>query len=312
MVVDQFKDVAYGNDRWVGIYRNGTNRVAYSTDNAVTWNTTSAVEVNQWENIVFAYDRFFAFASDGTNRIMYSRDGVDWTSQRDSENGAYWRNSVYANDLYRVVAVSADATNRVSTLEYPITQYDIEVPGITGSSVWTYNETDGYYISQSYDAVTANYTYTSESFLGTYATESSSTTTQVMFPLSSEDFVANITNLYDEYKSSTRVRFRINTRDRFPRKTFVTESWTYTSDASFLPTQSYYSVRDGWDETEWIPYSTYTQISVDQSGSYFDMYMDGLEPERFYRIMLKVVQNSGSTNEIERVIDNDYMFRVVR
>jgi len=52
--------------------------------------------------------------------------------------------------------------------------------------------------------------------------------------------------------------------------------------------------------------TTYTQISSDADGNYFDVYMNGLEPERYYKVMVKTNIN-GST----LVLDDDYYFKVV-
>ena len=52
--------------------------------------------------------------------------------------------------------------------------------------------------------------------------------------------------------------------------------------------------------------STYTKLSCDTSGSYFTMYMNGLEPERYYKILIQTII-SGSTI----VKDDQYYFKIV-
>ena len=52
--------------------------------------------------------------------------------------------------------------------------------------------------------------------------------------------------------------------------------------------------------------STYTKISSDSVSSYFKVYMNGLEPERDYTILIKTVID-GATN----VFDEDIRFKVV-
>ena len=52
--------------------------------------------------------------------------------------------------------------------------------------------------------------------------------------------------------------------------------------------------------------STYTQISADTTSSYFDIYMGGLEPERYYTVLLKTTID-GTT----KVFDEDIMFKVI-
>ena len=53
--------------------------------------------------------------------------------------------------------------------------------------------------------------------------------------------------------------------------------------------------------------TTFTKLSADSTGNYFDLYMNGLQPERYYSILIKSII-SGSTVVHE---DNNY-FKVVR
>jgi hypothetical protein len=53
--------------------------------------------------------------------------------------------------------------------------------------------------------------------------------------------------------------------------------------------------------------TTYTKISADNTSNYFDIYMDGLQPERYYKLLVKT-EIDGTTT----VIDNDQIFKVVR
>jgi hypothetical protein len=43
-------------------------------------------------------------------------------------------------------------------------------------------------------------------------------------------------------------------------------------------------------------------------GNYFDLQMNGLEPERYYKLLLKSLLDSGETV----VYDNNYIFKVTR
>ena len=51
---------------------------------------------------------------------------------------------------------------------------------------------------------------------------------------------------------------------------------------------------------------TFTKISADESSNYFDIYMNGLEPERYYKLLIQV-DNGTAT----KVYDNDYYFKVI-
>jgi hypothetical protein len=81
----------------------------------------------------------------------------------------------------------------------------------------------------------------------------------------------------------------------------------YTSP-KYLPQTSYYSIKDVKSDTVVVDFDTnYTKISADTQGSYFDVYMNGLEPERYYKLLIKTVI-SGST----LVFDNEYFFKVLQ
>jgi len=51
----------------------------------------------------------------------------------------------------------------------------------------------------------------------------------------------------------------------------------------------------------------YTKVSADNTSSYFDVYMDSLQPERYYRLLLKT-----SIGGSDIVIDQRNVFKVVR
>ena len=80
----------------------------------------------------------------------------------------------------------------------------------------------------------------------------------------------------------------------------------YTTNHA-LPSQSYYAIKD-LDTNEFvIDFDTeFTQISCDSNGSYFTIYMNGLEPERYYEIL---IQTTVDGNTI--VKDDQYYFKVV-
>jgi hypothetical protein len=74
-----------------------------------------------------------------------------------------------------------------------------------------------------------------------------------------------------------------------------------------LPSASYWAIKD-LDTNEFVvDFDTQnTQISCDPSGSYFTVYMNGLEPERYYQIL---IQTTIESNTI--VLDENYYFKVV-
>jgi hypothetical protein len=100
-------------------------------------------------------------------------------------------------------------------------------------------------------------------------------------------------------------RFYVNVSPLYPARAYQTSS-LYTN-LNYLPTASYYAIKD-LDTNEYVVNfdDNYTQISSDSIGNYFDVYMSGLEPERYYKILIKSTIN-GST----MIYDDSYYFKVI-
>ena len=100
-------------------------------------------------------------------------------------------------------------------------------------------------------------------------------------------------------------RFRVECRPKYPARVYQTSS-IYTTNY-YLPTASYYAIKD-LDTNEYVVEfdEQYTQISADSNSSYFDLYMNGLQPERYYKILIKTTIN-GST----LILDDNYYFKII-
>jgi len=101
-------------------------------------------------------------------------------------------------------------------------------------------------------------------------------------------------------------RFRLNVREKYPKREYVTGS-LYTKQ-HYLPSASaWYAVKD-LDTNEFVvDFDTnYTKISADTTSSYFDLYMNGFEPERYYQVLIKV-DAGGSTT----IYNDEYYFKVI-
>ena len=106
------------------------------------------------------------------------------------------------------------------------------------------------------------------------------------------------------YPDSNNI-FRVNSRPEYPNRVFATAS--YFTQNYYLPTASYYAIKDLYTNEYVIDFDNqFTQLSVDANGSYFKLYMNGLEPERFYSILIKTTID-GST----MVFDDNYYFKVI-
>ena len=116
----------------------------------------------------------------------------------------------------------------------------------------------------------------------------------------------DLTNNKGQYPDIGKQRFRLLARPKYPVRTFSTSSVYKTNYA--LPQESYWGLRDEFTEEMVIPFDDeFTKISCDNKGPFFDVYMDGLQPERYYRVLVKSVID-GTT----AVINKDNVFKVVR
>jgi hypothetical protein len=121
-------------------------------------------------------------------------------------------------------------------------------------------------------------------------------------------FVASLGNNKGEYQQDSVQQFRVNVRHTYPVRTFQTSSIYLTNHA--LPITSYWAIKDLDTEEIVVDYDTnYTKISCDTVGSYFNVYMNGLEPERYYKILIKTALPNGESVIIS---DNNYYFKVIR
>ena len=115
-----------------------------------------------------------------------------------------------------------------------------------------------------------------------------------------------VKNNKGEYPDEGKYRFRIHAKPTYPVRVFTTSSVYLTNYA--LPQNTYWGLRDEHSEEMIVDFdNSYTKVSCDSTGPYFDVYMQGLQPERYYRILLKS-ELDGSTT----VVDNNNVFKVVR
>ena len=157
---------------------------------------------------------------------------------------------------------------------------------------WVYANTSSFFIpSGSAEEIAAG--------SGSYSTIDTSSI------INTPKLVATLANNGRDFRRDSIQKFYINCRPQFPTRTFETGS-TYNNNF-FLPTASYYAIKD-LDTNEFvIDFDTnYTQISADLDGSYFKLYMNGLEPERYYQVLIKT-EIEGST----LILDDNYYFKVI-
>lgn len=120
--------------------------------------------------------------------------------------------------------------------------------------------------------------------------------------------VITLANNHNTFKYGTdKYKMIINARDQYPVRTFTTSS-LYTINKA-LPSTSYWSIQDVKTEDVVIDFDeNYTKISCDGTNSYFNLYVNGLEPERYYKVIIKVNLFDGESFNV----DNNLIFKIVR
>lgn len=108
------------------------------------------------------------------------------------------------------------------------------------------------------------------------------------------------------YKDTEIARIRFYGRDKYPQKSATNLFPLQT--VKRLPETTYYSVIDAATDETIIPFDNiYTKVSCDNTSNFIYLDMNGLMPERYYRIALKIIDGFA-----EQYIDNEYYFKVVR
>jgi len=124
--------------------------------------------------------------------------------------------------------------------------------------------------------------------------------------LNSGKIQLNFSNLKQEYKQSEEPLLRLNCREQYPTRTFTTSSDFLK--VNYLNPTSYYSIEDYTSKEVIIPFDTeFTKLSADTDGMYFKLNMQGLQPERYYRLLIRHDNNDGIN-----IYDDDCYFKVTR
>lgn len=127
--------------------------------------------------------------------------------------------------------------------------------------------------------------------------------------MNSNLYTVSIGNNKNKYQQDSIQRFKIKVRTKYPPRTYSISSFSYALSNYVLPSSSYWSIKDLDTEEIVVDYDTkYTKISCNSEGSYFDIYMNGLEPERYYKLLFKSILSDGETI----IFDENYYFKVIR
>jgi len=247
----------------------------------------------------------------GTGRVSdvpKTDDGVSWSWRLESGSGAW---ATEGGDWYTNQASSSQDFTYTSTKDISMDVTDIVqlwnsssidnngfIIKLTGSI-----ELSASYVDTSYFSVDTHTIYPPELEFKWDDSTYSTTLTQV----TSSNFILSFTNLKQEFEDSGVYNFKVKVRDTYPTRAFQTSS-VYL-DAKALPTSSYWGLKDAKTGEMVVDFdTTYTKISADNNGNYFKVYMDGLEPERYYQLVVKTVVE----DETLVIEDKGNYFKVVR
>ena len=248
----------------------------------------------------------------GTGRYSYNpqvTDGVGWTYRLSSGSSAW---STAGGDWYttpsqsQVLSYSSDKDINVNVTDTVLEWYSSSI------------DNDGFIIKQASEFVAdLNYTpgikYFSIDTHTIYPPQLEfrwrdyvfNTGSSIQTIINTPRLVASLDNNKGTYRLNSIEKFRVNCRPQYPTRTFQTSSWYVTN--YYLPTASFYAIKD-LDTNEYVIDfdDQYTQLSADEQNSYFTLYMNGLEPERYYKVLLKTTINGETI-----ILDDNYYFKII-
>jgi hypothetical protein len=106
------------------------------------------------------------------------------------------------------------------------------------------------------------------------------------------EVVIRVKPLTKEYKLNTTKIIRLVGREKYPLKTFANAF--VTDVVKYLPSTTYYQIKDYQSNDIIIPFSEYSKVSCDTKGNYIKFDFTNWQPNRVYKIEFKV-ESDGDT-----------------
>lgn len=150
---------------------------------------------------------------------------------------------------------------------------------------------------------------------GTFFTSSYSWTSSVVIVSSSlepvefnQPFVTVIQNLPPTVRGGNIIRVNVFARPEFPLKNFQRRTqFTQYLTPQYLPTASYYAIKDNETDQIVVDFDNYTQVSCDVNGNYFLIDTTGLPQERYFKLLIRTEQSGSIVT-----FDKGDIFKIVR
>jgi len=116
--------------------------------------------------------------------------------------------------------------------------------------------------------------------------------------------------LKDAYKAGSLPKIFVFARDRYPLKNFQKAYQQPTMvTPKYLPTSSYYMIKDAESEEVLVNFDKYTKLSCDPNqGNYFKLQTTGLPQERYLKIFIKSEYVDGTVD----ITDTQKIFKITR
>jgi hypothetical protein len=271
-------------------WNHGTGRLGNVpiTTNGVSWKFRNELDINPWQTSSFSTGTTGSYSATG------NAGGGNWWTASSFVSKQTFGPEIVTKDTNFTVTQMVDAWHNNTISNYGVILKHSSSIEFTSASKFELK-----YFSE--------HTHTIYPPCLEIKWNDTSYVTGSLTPITSSYFAAVLNNNKAEYQQDSIQKFRVNVRDLYPPTTFRT-SLNYANQKC-LPSSSYWSIKDLDTEEIVIDYDfTYTKIGCDSTGNYFTVYMNGLEPERYYKILLKTIFPNGETV----VMDKDYIFKVIR
>lgn len=270
-----------------GSWNNGTGKYGDipATTNGVSWLYRSADGINPWITSSFPAGVTGSFVQD-------SRGGGNWLT-----NSLYHQSQSF--EYSNPVDVNVDVTR---TVQGWLNQ-SISNDGFLLKQRTEFIDSSSYAAILKFFSIDTNTIYPPclEFKWRDYIFATGSSTNPI---IDQDNIYISLQNNQGVFKQGSVNKFRLNVRPKFPTRVFQVAP-LYTNNY-YLPTASYYAIQDV-DTNEYIVDfdNTFTQVSADDHSSYFTLYLNGFEPERYYKVLIKT-QVAGNTY----IIDEGQYFKV--
>lgn len=126
----------------------------------------------------------------------------------------------------------------------------------------------------------------------------------------STENLINIRGLKEEYKHGSKTKIYVFSREKYQLKQFNKSTQQPNMvTPKYLPTSSYYMIKDAESEEVLIDHDEFSKLSCDPTnGNFFVLDTSGLPQERYYKILIKSIY-SDKTIDIQ---DTQKIFKVTR